>query len=47
MLTWRTGGFRPYWKDVWNNYFGLDCGGSECAYEFFVTVPFTPLWRTS
>jgi hypothetical protein len=40
VFTWRNGGFRPYWPDVWNNYFGSDCGSSECAYEFFVTAPF-------
>ncbi len=39
VLTWRSGGFRPYWADVWNNYFGRDCGSSECAYELFVTAP--------
>jgi hypothetical protein len=40
VFTWRNGGYRPYWPDVWNNYFGSDCGSSECAYEFFVTAPF-------
>jgi len=39
VLTWRTGESRPYWTDVWNNYFGRDCGSSECAYEFFMTAP--------
>ena len=33
-LTWRTGSFRPYWTDVWNNYFGRDCGSSECVMNF-------------
>jgi hypothetical protein len=40
VLTWQSGGFRPYWPDVWNNYFGSDCGSSECVYELFVTAPF-------
>jgi len=40
LFTWKTGGFHPYWPDVWNNYFGSDCGSSECVYELFVTAPF-------
>jgi hypothetical protein len=40
LFTWETGGVGPYWPDVWNNYFGSDCGGSECVYELFVTAPF-------
>ncbi|HWY57125.1 MAG TPA: hypothetical protein VNZ03_21850 [Terriglobales bacterium] len=40
VVTWKTGGFRPYWADVWNNFFGSDCGSSECVYELFVTAPF-------
>lgn len=40
IYTWRTGGYGTYWQSVWDNYFGSDCEGSECAYEFFVTVPF-------
>ena len=40
MATWKTGGFRPYWRDVWDNYFGRDCGSSECAYEWLITLPF-------
>lgn len=40
ILSWQNGGYRPYWPDVWNNYFGSDCGSSECLYEFFVTAPF-------
>jgi hypothetical protein len=40
ILTWKNGGYSPYWRDVWNNYFGADCGGSECMYELFVTAPF-------
>jgi hypothetical protein len=40
VTTWRTGGFRPYWTDVWNNYFGSQCVSSECAYEWLVTAPF-------
>ena len=43
LLTWK--GVGPpitavYWRDVWANYFGSDCGGSECLYEVFVTIPF-------
>jgi hypothetical protein len=40
LLTWKNGGFRPYWPDVWDNYFGANCGSSECLYENFVTAPF-------
>src|ERR1700730_5136764 len=40
VATWKTGGFSPYWRDVWNNYFGSQCGSSECAYEWLVTAPF-------
>jgi hypothetical protein len=40
IFSWRNGGYRPYWPDVWNNYFGSDCGSSECMYEWFVTAPF-------
>ena len=39
IFTWRTGGFRQHWIDVWNNFFGSQCGSSECAYEVFVTAP--------
>jgi len=39
VLTWKNGR-DPYWPDVWNNYFGSHCGGSECLYELFVTMPF-------
>ncbi len=39
-FTWETGGYGTYWQGVWNNYFGSDCGSSECLYELFVTVPF-------
>jgi hypothetical protein len=43
LLTWKGAGAPTtalYWKDVWMNYFGEDCGGSECMYEVFVTMPF-------
>ena len=40
IFTWKTGGYGAYWQGVWDNYFGSDCGGSECLYEFLVTVPF-------
>jgi hypothetical protein len=39
VATWKTGGFRPYLWDVWNSYFGSQCGSSECAYEWFFTAP--------
>jgi hypothetical protein len=26
--------------NIWNNYFGSGCGGSECAYEWLFTAPF-------
>jgi hypothetical protein len=39
IASWKTGGFQPYWRDVWDNFFGAGCGGSECLYEFFVTAP--------
>jgi hypothetical protein len=40
LLSWHNGGYRPYWPDVWNNYFGSNCGSSECLYELFITAPF-------
>src|ERR1700733_11574386 len=38
--TWKNGGFLPYWRDVWNNYFGSQCGAYECLYEWLLTAPF-------
>ena len=38
---WNNGGFHPYSPDVWNNYFGRNCGSSECI-ENLVTAPFYP-----
>jgi hypothetical protein len=45
LLTWEgpPGSTRTavYWVNVWSNYFGSDCDGSECMYEFFVgPIPF-------
>lgn len=41
LFTWNTyPGQIPYWKDVWNNYFGRGCGSSECLYELTATAPF-------
>ncbi len=40
LLTWKNGGLRPYWPDVWDNFFGPNCGSSECLYENLVTTPF-------
>lgn len=28
------------YDSTWDTYFGKDCGGSECVYQLFVTVPF-------
>ena len=28
------------YDSTWSTFFGTDCGGSECLYELFVTVPF-------
>jgi hypothetical protein len=28
-----------FWPDIWNNFFGTQCGGSECLYEWTVTSP--------
>lgn len=28
------------WRDVWNNYFGTQCQGSECLNELLLTGPF-------
>jgi hypothetical protein len=40
VLTWKSYTTRSNWADAWANYFGSDCGGSECLYEVFVTAPF-------
>ena len=41
LFTWdRYPGQIYYWKDAWNNYFGSECGSSECLYELAVTGPF-------
>ena|ERR1700690_1783484 len=39
IATWKAGSGRPYWHEVWNNYFSAQCGSSECAYEWLVTAP--------
>jgi len=40
LFTWnKYPGQIPYWEDVWNNYFGRDCGSSECLYEWTTTAP--------
>jgi hypothetical protein len=28
-----------YWSDIWNNYIGAECGGSECLGELVCTAP--------
>jgi len=28
------------WDSTWDTYFGRNCGGSECLYQVFLTVPF-------
>jgi len=41
VFSWnRYPGQADWWKDMWDNYFGRNCGGSECVYEFMVTEPF-------
>jgi hypothetical protein len=41
LFTWnRYAGQIYYWKDVWNNFIGSECSGSECLYEWTVTAPF-------
>jgi F0F1-type ATP synthase membrane subunit c/vacuolar-type H+-ATPase subunit K len=40
IFSWKNGGYRPYWPDVWDNYFGSHCSASECLYELFVTTLF-------
>ena len=43
LLLWNV----AYWQQrmsqydgTWDTFFGAGCGGSECAYEFFLTAPF-------
>jgi len=38
--TWKSHSPRSDLADAWANYFGSDCGDSECIYELFVTAPF-------
>ena len=40
LLTWKSYTSRTNWVDAWANYFGSDCGDSECLYELLVTAPF-------
>jgi hypothetical protein len=40
VFTWKSYAPRSDLADAWANYFGKDCGGSECIYELFVTAPF-------
>jgi hypothetical protein len=40
VLTWKSHTSRSNLADAWANYFGSDCGGSECLNEVFVTAPF-------
>jgi len=28
------------YDSTWSTYFGTNCGGSECMYQFFLTAPF-------
>ena len=30
----------PVYDSTWDTYFGRNCGGSECLYEIFLTMPF-------
>jgi hypothetical protein len=33
-------GTMSQYDSTWDTYFGKDCGGSECLYQLFLTVPF-------
>jgi hypothetical protein len=39
-LSWHSYSHLGRWQDAWANFFGRDCGGSECFYEWTVTAPF-------
>ena len=39
LFTWDKYPGQVYWNDVWNNFFGNQCGSSECLNEFLVTAP--------
>ena len=40
VFSWKSYTTRSNLADAWANYFGSDCGGSECLYEVLVTAPF-------
>ena len=40
LMAWKSYTSRSNWADAWANYFGSDCGDSECLYAVFVTAPF-------
>jgi len=40
VFLWKSYTNRSNLADAWANFFGSDCGGSECLYELFVTAPF-------
>jgi hypothetical protein len=40
VVSWRSYSSLGRWQDAWANFFGHDCSGSECFYEWTVTAPF-------
>jgi hypothetical protein len=41
ILSWNAFPGQGSWsKDVWDNYLGKNCGGSDCVYELALTEPF-------
>jgi hypothetical protein len=40
LLSWKSYTSRSNLADAWANYFGSDCGDSECLNELLVTAPF-------
>lgn len=40
VFSWKSYTSRSNLADAWANYFGSDCGESECLYEVLVTAPF-------
>ena len=37
---WDWHGAMSKYDSTWDTYFGKNCGGSECVYQIFLTVPF-------
>ena len=40
VFSWKSYTSRSNLADAWANYFGSDCGASDCLYEVLVTAPF-------